>query len=58
MVCVGWKGVWCLLSTRHPCCGVRLSGVCVVVTACDDSACLVLSHCVVGCGRAVCEGGV
>ena len=45
-------------STHHPCCGVHLSGVCVVMVVCDDSACLVLSHCVAGCGIAVCEGCV
>ena len=58
LVCVGRNSVWCLLSTHHPCCGVHLSGVCVVMTVCDDSARLVLSHCVVGCGMAVCEGCV
>lgn len=52
-------GVWCVVcgvgcgvSTHHPCCGAHLSVVCVVMAACDDSACLVLSHCVVGCGMA------
>lgn len=54
MVCAGWKGGG-LLSTHYPCCGAHLSGVCVVMTVCDDSACLVLSRCVVGCGMA---GGV
>ena len=46
-------GVWCVVSTHHPCCGV-----CVVMAGCNDSACLVLSHCVVGCGIAVVCGGV
>ena len=45
--------MWCLLSTHHLCCGVRFGGVCVVMAVCDDSVCLVLSHCVVGCGMAV-----
>lgn len=56
MVCVGQKSVWCLLSTHHPCCGAHFSGVCVVMAVCGDSACLVLLHCVVGCGMAVGEG--
>ena len=59
VVCVGWKGVWCVV------CGVLhiirvvacISAVCVMAVR-DDSACLVLSHCVVGCGMAVCDGGV
>lgn len=42
VVCVGWKGVWCLLSAHHPCCGVHFRGVCIVMAVCDDSACLVL----------------
>lgn len=37
-------------------CGVHLGGVCVVMAVCDDSVCLVLSLCVVGCGMAVCVG--
>ena len=32
--------------------------VCVVMAVCDDSACLVLLCCVVGCGMAVCVGCV
>ena len=49
-------GVWRLLSTHRQCCGAHFSGVRVVMAVCDDSACLVLSYCVVGCGMAVCAG--
>lgn len=43
--CVGWKGVWCLLSAHRPCCGVHLGGVWVVMAVCGGSACLVLLCC-------------
>ena len=52
------EGRGCLPSTHHPCCGAHFSGVRVVMAVCDDSACFVLSYCVVGCGMAVCGGGV
>ena len=51
-------GVWCVVSTVYTSfvlwCASQWCVCCVAV--CDDSACLVLSHCVVGCGMAVVRG--
>lgn len=45
-------GIAVMVCVAEGCVVCAHLSVCVVMTVCDDSACLVLSHCVVDCGMA------